>query len=132
MKIVQMRMFEEVESGSIRTYPEIVGGLFGWGLFCHSDTPMVNARVGEVICRQTKGQFLSRISKGNRPTNYVGLNYYGTINCTGDEASISECSMELQAWAWCPQKYTIVDCSPSESDRQTSMYTYTCKVSIRA
>lgn len=121
MKIVQVRMLEEVDSGLTHTYPEIVGGLFGWGLFCHNDTSMVNGHVGEVICRQTKGQFLSRISKGSRPTDYRGLNYHGTINCTGDELSISECSMQLQPWAWCPQDYTIVYCNPCESHRKNSL-----------
>ena len=95
------------------TYPEVLG-IIGWGLLCHSRDPLVNQKVGQVICRQTRGEFLLTVRASGRPPSYRGLYYHGSINCTGNETAIRECGVHLQIWAWCPMDYTIVQCSPSK------------------
>lgn len=96
-----------------RTLPQVLGPN-GWGLLCYSNTPLVTVTVpvGSVICRETRDQFLIRISGETRVSGYTGVYYNGTIGCTGDEASLSECSMKLSKQLLCPDGFTIVDCSP--------------------
>ena len=97
-----------------RSYPEVLGSA-GWGMLCYSEKPMVTTLVGEVICRQAEQLFLSKISRGNRPSEYSGLIYYsGEVNCTGDEELLSNCSIDVSPSSWCPDKYTIVDCTPGK------------------
>ena len=109
-------MWKETEShGVIRTYPQIMGPN-GWGLVCHSNTPVIDVHAGQVICRQTMGQFVTRISRGDLPTHYRGTFYYGFIKCTGEEASLSECSVRVLTYR-CTGGYTMVDCSPGEYTR---------------
>ena len=108
---------DNLDSAIAHTYPEILGSA-GWGMLCHSETPMVNTLAGEVICRQTQSLFLSRIARGSQPNGYTGHAFYsGALNCTGDENSLSECAIDLTPSGWCPGKYTIVDCTPGESHR---------------
>ena len=80
----------------------------GWGLFC---TPIVTKEIGEVICRETKGYFLARILKGSRPINYHMSFYDGKIDCTGDEATLSECNVNVYTVHECRDGYVMIDCS---------------------
>ena len=93
------------------TYP-VIRGESGWGVLCYNDTtPVVTSEAGEVICRQTRRQFLTRISKTRRLTNYGGVQYNGTIHCTGTELLLSECKVKLTSQSSCPGGYTTVECT---------------------
>ena len=92
------------------TYPQIRGES-GWGIFCHSNRPVVTREVGEVICRQTRRQFLARISKGARPADYDGVCYSGNIHCTSSKLLLSECDVSITQQDSCPGGYTTVDCT---------------------
>ena len=106
-------MLEHRDStGYVRTYPTMFG-LPYWALLCYSDT-LMDVNVGKVICRQTKGLFLGRISKGKLPTNYRGSYYSGSIRCKGDEMSISQCTTRMVKVLWCLNGYARVDCSSCE------------------
>lgn len=93
------------------TYPQ-VRGTAGWGLFCHSNTPAITRAVGEVICRQTRKQFLAKISKGPGPVGYNGLNYTGSIRCIDSKTMLSSCRVNISPQSSCSEGYTIVDCTP--------------------
>lgn len=108
---IQVTMVESED----HTYPQ-VKGTSGWGLFCHSSTPVVTRKVGEVICRQTRRQFLARISNGSGPAGYSGLRYSGSIRCTGSEILLSKCNVKIIPQSSCPEGYTIVNCTPGIND----------------
>lgn len=104
------------------TYPELHRRNSHSGLFCYSSSaPTVTKAVGEVICRETKGYYLSRIYKKPLPIRYINDYFYkGKINCTGDEITLSECSMDVYTVTECTDEYVIVDCT-------NGMYNHTCK-----
>ena len=107
-------MIEQVDPRAwwlTRNYPQFFPRGREWGIFCYSDTPVVTTAVAEVICRQVHSQFLHRISKGNKPTNYFGKFYDGKIDCTGDEAGLSGCDVNVIAVEDCRDGFTIVECS---------------------
>jgi lysyl oxidase-like protein 2/3/4 len=98
------------------TYP-VIRGESGWGVLCYNDTtPVVTREVGEVICRQTRRQFLTRISKTRRLTNYGGVQYNGTIHCTGTKLLLSECKVKLTSQSSCPGGYTTIECTSALAD----------------
>ena len=108
---MQVSMFESADiraSWITRTYPEIYMEATNWGLFC---SQVVTKAVGEVICRETKGQFLHRISKSSKPTNYSGNSYSGSIICTGDEPHLCECTVRVFNVTDCGNEYALVECS---------------------
>ena len=110
---LQIKMLEQRDrTGYVRTYPTMFG-LPHWALLCYSDT-LMDVNVGKVICRQTTGLFLGRISKGELPTNYRGSYYSGSIRCKGDEMSISQCTTRMVKVLWCLNGYARVDCSSCE------------------
>lgn len=93
------------------------------GLFCYSSSaPIVTKAVGEVICRETKQYFLSRIIKGAFPKHYEGSFYNGKIDCSGSETTISECSMNMYTVNGnCTDGYVVVTCTNGKY-----YHTYTC------
>ena len=89
-----------------------------WGMLCYDAS--ISILVGEVTCRQTEHMFLSRISRGDHPSGFSGRAFYnGTINCTGDEEKLSQCSVNLAPVGWCPGKYTVIDCMNGEKLNQS-------------
>lgn len=105
---------DDINPAITRSYPEILGPA-GWGMMCHEEPP-ISIFVGEVICRETQSLFLSKISRGGHPTGYSGHAFYNaSINCTGDESKLSECSVILVPTGWCSDDmYTIIDCTMGE------------------
>ena len=124
---------DELNSAIIRSYPEILGSA-GWGMLCYNEgEALINTLVGEVICRQTKNMFLSKISRAGHPAGVTGRAFYaGTINCTGDEAKISECSIELEPSGWCPEKYTTIGCTTGGIEQCTVWYMLNLSIQMYA
>ena len=92
-------------------YPHVRGGA-GWGLFCHSDTPVLTRAVGEVICRQTRRQFFSSVSKTySRPANYQGAYYDGSVRCSGTKYFLSDCDVNIRPKDSCPRGYSTLICT---------------------
>lgn len=92
-------------------YPHVRGSA-GWGLFCHSDTPVLTKVVGEVICRQTQRKFLSSVSKTLlEPTNYGGVYYDGSIRCSGNKYFLSDCDVNITPQDSCPGGYSTIKCT---------------------
>lgn len=91
-----------------RTYPKMYMETTGWGLLC---AQLVTKAVGEVICREVKEQFLNRIAKTTRPIGYTGHSYKGSIVCTGDESSLSECKVNVYKVTDCMDEYVMVECT---------------------
>lgn len=60
--------------------------------------------------RETESQFAMRTRKGNHST-YQGQFYIGSISCTGDELSLSDCTVVTISVARCNAGHTIVDCT---------------------
>lgn len=60
--------------------------------------------------RETESQFAMRTRKGNHST-YQGQFYIGNINCTGDELSLSDCTVVTISVTRCNAGHTIVDCT---------------------
>ena len=60
--------------------------------------------------RETESQFAMRTRKGNHST-YRGQFYIGSINCTGDELSLSDCTVVTISVTKCNAGHTIVDCT---------------------
>ena len=116
-------MIEQVDPRAwwlTRTYPQFfLSGREG-GIFCY-DTPVMTIAVAEVICRQVHSQFLHRISKGTKPTNYLGHFYDGIIDCTGDEPGLSWCDVNVFAVEDCLDGYTIVECSTGMNNYSHAM-----------
>lgn len=101
---------DDINPAISRSYPEILGPA-GWGMLCYKE-PLISIFVGEVICRETQSLFLSKISRGGHPAGYSGHAFYNaSINCTGSESKLSECSVTLVPTGWCPGMYTIIDCT---------------------
>lgn len=94
------------------------------GLFCYSSSaPIVTKAVGEVICRETKKYFLSRVLKRTFPTHYSGYFFNGKIDCSGDEMTLSECSMNLHTVNGnCTDGYVVVDCTNGKYCRTQVWY----------
>ena len=97
------------EEGGI-TYP-MIRGASGWGVLCYSDSPMIAREVGQVICRQARRQCLVKVYKTHALTRYGGVQYSGTIRCTGTEHLLSECEVSLTPQTSCPGGYTAVECT---------------------
>lgn len=101
---------DDINPAITRSYPEILGPA-GWGMLCYKE-PSISIFVGEVICRETQSLFLSKISRGGHPAGYSGHAFYNaSINCTGNESKLLECSVNLIPTGWCPGMYTIIDCT---------------------
>ena len=120
-----MRLHTEVDRANPnikRSYPEIRGSA-GWGMLCYNkQRPSVTLSLGEIICRQTQGLFLSSVSRGEHPAGFSGRAFYnGTIHCKGNETRLSECSVNISPAGWCPGMYTMITCTMGENKR-TVMY----------
>ena len=101
---------DTLNSAITRSYPEIMGSA-GWGMLCYDEDSSIGNLVGEVICRQTQNLFLLKITRGEHPEGYSGRAFYnGSINCTGDESKLSECTVKLVPSGQCPG-YNIINCT---------------------
>ena len=88
-------------------------GESGWGIVCHHETtPTITRAVGEVICRQSLGQFLLAVSNTSHPpVGYEGVFYGGSISCSGRKNHLSECTVRVRPQPSCPSGYTKVKCT---------------------
>ena len=99
------------EEGAV-SYP-LMKGHSGWGIFCHHDsTPTIIKGVGEVICRQTRGEFLLEVSNTSTlPVSYDGALYSGSISCSATRNFLSECAVNVRPQSSCASGYTTVQCT---------------------
>ena len=95
-------------------------GESGWGIVCHHETtPTITKAVGEVICRQSLGQFLLAVSNTSHPpVGYEGVFYGGSISCSGRKNHLSECTVRVRPQPSCPSGYTKVKCTPGIYTKQ--------------
>ena len=63
-----------------------------------------------VFYRESESQFAMRTRKGTH-TSYQGQYYIGSVNCTGDEQSLSDCTIVTISVTRCSNGHTIVDCT---------------------
>ena len=63
-----------------------------------------------VFHRESESQFAMRTRKGTH-TSYQGQYYIGNVNCTGDEQSLSDCTIVTISVTRCSNGHTIVDCT---------------------
>ena len=92
----------------IRHFPMMSMDSNSSAIFCPS---VVTKEVGEVICRQTKGQFLARQTLETFPYPYDGQFYSGYLKCSGEETHLSECKGNVFLVNHCAEGYGTVDCS---------------------
>ena len=94
-------------------YPEL-SGRSGKGLLCYNNrVPTITREEGNLICRQTLGQFilfLTRIT--NPPSGYDGIYYSGSIRCSGSEKYVSQCEVNVSPQSTCREGYIVVICTP--------------------
>ena len=87
-------------------YVEVKGSA-GWGSICRSHLTLAAATI---ICRSERQLFAIQMRSGN----YNHTRYTGTLNCTGEEASLDECGVVLEKVDSCDGGEAIVDCTTSE------------------
>ena len=88
---------EESEGG--RGYPEYTGSQ-GPGLLCAGVLDVPSARIA---CATTSEMFLHRMIRVAPPNGTRDVFYRGRIECTGDEADITDCSVGVEPVAECPR-----------------------------
>ena len=94
----------------VHSYPQLyTKSVDSKGILCYST---VTKEVGEVICRQMKEQFLSKVLMGTQPTQYRGHFYFGLVECTGDESHLFECKMHVNRVTQCLDGYAMIECNP--------------------
>ena len=79
------------------------------GLVCMS---AMTTSAGEVFCRQMKGMFLWKLTKGELPEGYSGVFYQGQIQCSGDELNLADCTTDLRSTQQCLDGYVMIECTP--------------------
>ena len=65
-------------------------------------------------CREAQSEFAFRTRKGTYSSNYKGEHYIGQITCTGDEMSMSDCTVLVTSVKSCSNGHTIVDCTSGQ------------------
>lgn len=103
----------EIETGSddrVRGYPELIGSE-GPGLLCSGVLDVNSARVA---CATTSETFLHNMTTVVLPNSTTTNNvfYRGSIECTGDEADITECAIGVESVGECPRGVQQLICTP--------------------
>lgn len=87
---------------TISGYVQFLGSE-GPGLVCGGELDVLAARV---YCASTNEMFLHDMTQVVPPsttTDAMSIFYRGSIQCTGEEADITECSISMNTIAECPQ-----------------------------
>ena len=88
-----------IDEHMISGYPEYSGG-GGPGLLCAG---VLDRSAARVTCAHTSEMFLhSTTSVESSASSSAGVYYQGSVECNGEEADLSECSVSLQTVAQCP------------------------------
>lgn len=108
MKVTEYLSPNPLAPWIIRHFPMMSMNSSSSAIFCPS---VVTKEVGEVICRQTKGQFLARRTMVSYPSPYNGRFYSGSLRCSGEESHLSECEEHMLLVDHCLEGYGMLDCS---------------------
>ena len=83
----------------------------GIGLICAGVLDTLAARV---VCAETAEMFLHNMTDAESTGSATNVFYQGSVECTGDEASLAECSVRLRTVSECPgglvQQLTCTSC----------------------
>ena len=86
-----------IDEHMISGYPEYSGG-GGPGLLCAG---VLDRSAARVTCAHTSEMFLHSTTSVVESSS-AGVYYQGSVECNGEEADLSECSVSLQTVAQCP------------------------------
>ncbi len=93
-------------NGYMSTFVQIHDTTNGWGYLCFESIDM---KVASVICRETSQSFAYRMRKADHP-DFTHIKYTATLNCSGEESDLRECTRNLVATKKCKDSETILEC----------------------
>ncbi len=97
-------------NGDMSTFVQIHDATNGWGYLCFES---IDLKVANVICRETSKSFAFRMRKADHP-DFTHIKYTATLNCTGEESSLQECTRNLVATRKCTDSEIVLECRHGE------------------
>ena len=105
-------LFLCLQIGRITNNKIEINGPLGWGAMCAGT---VDINTANVVCRETRTLFAKSIQ--NRTARAHGILYNGSVECKGEELTLSDCKLSL-AVSNCSNGVVEVICSKSKLAHQ--------------